>query len=255
MATTTSVENSGLLAAILPAFERDEHVTVEVLPVGSGQTMNLLKRGEVAVGLTHDPPAEAAALAAGFITGYRKIMFNDFIVVGPAEDPAKVAHASNAVDAFARIARSASPFASRGDRSGTYTREQELWTLANGHSQQLFETGQGMGGTLRVASERHAYTLADRATFEQFRKSLRLAPLYEGGPELLNTYAIFSRAGLTGDEYQNAASLNRWFADGAGRQRIAEFTAQGQHVFNVWPTQTPRDNPRDRPVAEPGHAR
>ena len=104
MATTTSVENSGLLARILPAFSQDTRVSVEVLAVGSGQALNLLKRGEAAVGLTHDPAAEAAALSAGVITGYRKIMFNDFVIVGPPADPAGIARASDAVDAFARIA-------------------------------------------------------------------------------------------------------------------------------------------------------
>ena len=107
LATTTSVENSGLLAEVLPAFERQSQIKVDVLAVGSGQALNLLKRGEVAVGLTHDPRAEAEALASGIITGYRKIMFNDFIVVGPSEDPAGVARASGVADAFARIAATA----------------------------------------------------------------------------------------------------------------------------------------------------
>jgi len=257
MATTTSVENSGLLAATLPAFEQSSQITVEVLPVGSGQAMNLLKRGEVAVGLTHDPAAEAAALAAGVITGYRKIMFNDFVVVGPPDDPADIAHASNAVDAFARIAASNSPFASRGDSSGTFAREQELWTLAKRRpsASNLLDTGQGMGGTLRVANERSAYTLTDRATFEQFRSSLRLAPLCEGGTELLNTYAIFVRTGLQGDQRANAEALTQWFADGDGRQRVADFVAHGQHVFGIWPTGTPRNSPTDRPPLELAHVR
>jgi tungstate transport system substrate-binding protein len=257
MATTTSVENSGLLAAILPAFERDSHVAVEVLPVGSGQAMNLLKRGEVAVGLTHDPAAEATALTAGIITAYQKIMFNDFVIVGPPDDPGDIAHASNAIDAFARIAASNSPFASRGDGSGTHTREQDLWRMAKRRppDTRLLDTGQGMGGTLRVASERGAYTLADRATFEQFRPALRLASLYEGGMELLNTYAIFSRAGLEGDERANADALTRWIADGDGRQRVADFTAQGQRVFHVWPAGIPRNRPTDLPPTDLAHAR
>jgi tungstate transport system substrate-binding protein len=255
MATTTSVENSGLLAAILPVFERESHLTVEVLAVGSGQAMNLMRRGEVAVGLTHDPAAEAAALSGGFVTGYRKLMFNDFVIVGPADDPADVGHASNAADAFARIAASDSPFASRGDASGTYVREQELWMQAKKRpaASRLLDTGQGMGGTLRVASERKAYTLADRATFEQFRKSLRLSSLYEGGTELLNTYAIFVRANLRNEERANADALTRWFTDGGGRRQIADFTANGRHVFDVWAAGTPRDNPADRPPAELAH--
>ncbi len=257
MATTTSVDNSGLLAAILPRFERESGIAVDVLAVGSGQAMNLLKRGEVAVALTHDPAAEAAALSAGTITDYQKIMFNDFIVVGPADDPAQVAQASNAPDAFARIAASGAVFASRGDASGTYTREQDLWGVAKRRppASQLLDTGQGMGGTLRVASERRAYTLADRPTFEQFRSSLRLSVLFEGGRELLNTYAIFVRAGLRGDERTHAEMVRRWFAEGNGRQQIADFVANGHHVFTVWPADANRSSPTALPRLETAHAR
>lgn len=249
VATTTSVENSGLLSAILPAFERQHHVKVEVLPVGSGQALELLKRGDVAAGLTHDPKAEASALAAGTIANYRKIMFNDFIVVGPPGDPAGVARASGAVDALHRIATEGAPFVSRGDASGTYAREQELWSLAKGRPAQdrLLETGQGMAATLRVASEREAYTLADRATFEQFRSELRLTSWYEGGPELLNTYAIFMRAGLTGAERDVATALADWLAEGEGRQLVAGFLANERPVFKVWPAGNRRDRPADLP--------
>ena len=257
MATTTSVENSGLLARILPAFSQDTRVSVEVLAVGSGQALNLLKRGEVAVGLTHDPAAEAAALSAGVITGYRKIMFNDFVIVGPPADPAGIARASDAVDAFARIADHDAVFVSRGDASGTYSREQELWALAKSRpvSPRLVEVGQGMGGTLRVANEMSAYTLSDRATFERFRSALRLTVLYEGGPPLLNTYAVFLRPGLTGRELANASALADWLADGAGRQQIAGFVANGQRVFQVWPLGTPRGSPVDLPSPAVTHVR
>jgi len=257
IATTTSVENSGLLAAIVPVFERGSHVAVEVLAVGSGQAMNLLTRGEVAVGLTHDPAREEAALAAHVISGYEKIMFNQFVIVGPNADPAGVAHASNAADAFGRIAVSDAPFASRGDGSGTFAREQYLWKLAvrRPSAERLLDTGQGMGGTLRVASERGAYTLTDRATFEQFRASLRLTSLYAGDSDLLNTYSIFIRADLQGAERANAEALTRWFADGDGRREIAAFAAHGQHVFTVWPAGTSRDRPADLPPVEFANAR
>jgi len=257
MATTTSVENSGLLARILPAFTQDTRVSVEVLAVGSGQALNLLKRGEAAVGLTHDPAAEAAALSAGVITGYRKIMFNDFVVVGPPADPAGIARSSDAVDAFARIADRDAVFVSRGDASGTYSREQELWTLAKRRPvpHRLVEVGQGMGGTLRVANEMSAYTLSDRATFEQFRPALRLTILYEGGSALLNTYAVFLRPGLTGRGLANASALADWLTDGAGRQHIAGFVANGQRVFEVWPLGTPRGSPVDLPSPAVVHVR
>jgi tungstate transport system substrate-binding protein len=249
MATTTSVENSGLLAEILPVFSRQTHITVDVLAVGSGQALNLLKRGEVAVGLTHDPAAEAAALAAGVITGYRKIMFNDFIIAGPPDDPAGIAAASDAVDAFTRIASTDVMFVSRGDASGTHSREQELWALAKRRPapDRLLDVGQGMGGTLRVANEKSAYTLSDRATFEQFRSSLRLTSLYQGGSALLNTYAVFVRPGLAGADRAAASALTEWLADGEGRQGIAGFVANGQTVFQVWPLGTPRGSPADLP--------
>jgi tungstate transport system substrate-binding protein len=257
MATTTSVENSGLLAEVLPAFTRQTHVTVEVLAVGSGQTLNLLKRREVAVGLTHDPTAEAAALSAGVITNYRKIMFNDFIIVGPSDDPAGITRASDAVDAFARIAASNVRFVSRGDASGTYSREQELWALAKRRPapDRLLEVGQGMGGTLRVANEKSAYTLSDRATFEQFRSALRLTALYQGGSALLNTYAVFVRPGLAGAEQAAASALTDWLADGAGRQLVAGFVANGRTVFHVWPLGTPRASPADVPPPDVAHDR
>ena len=257
MATTTSVESSGLLAAILPEYERHAHVRVEVLAVGSGQALNLLARGDAAVGLTHDPQAEASAVAAGTIALYRKIMFNDFIVVGPPEDPAGVSRAADAADAFARIASGGALFVSRGDASGTFSREQDLWTLAQRRpaAGDLIETGQGMGGTLRVAAERGGYTLADRATFEQFRPGLRLARLHEGGPELLNTYAIYVRAAATGAEREAATALADWFADAAGRQLVSRFTVDGRAVFHVWPAGAAHGHPADRPPIELTNAR
>ena len=191
------------------------------------------------------------ALASGIITGYRKIMFNDFVIVGPRDDPAAVAHAADAVDAMRRIAASGAVFASRGDSSGTYSREQELWALAKQRPTdgRLLETGQGMSATLRVASEKRAYTLTDRATFEQVRSGLQLASWFEGGPALLNMYSIFLRVGLTGADREAATTLADWLADGEGRELVAGFLANGRAVFNVWPTGIPRDQPTDLPDA------
>jgi tungstate transport system substrate-binding protein len=257
MATTTSVDNSGLLAQILPEFTRQSGIRVEVLAVGSGQALSLLRRGEAAAGLTHDPKAEAAALANGSISGYRKIMFNDFVIAGPPEDPAAVARASDAVDAFRRISASDATFVSRGDSSGTHSREQELWAKAGAPPApgRLLDVGQGMGGTLRVANERRAYTLSDRATYEQFRSALRLTPLFQGGPELVNTYAVFLRSGLSGAELTSGAALADWLADGGGRRAVAEFVANGQRVFLIWPAGSPRAAPSDVPAGELARAR
>src|SRR6185312_15825420 len=257
MATTTSVDNSELLASILPAFTAESRVVVDVLPVGSGQAMNLVKRGDAAVALTHDPQAEAGAIAAGIVSDYRKIMFNDFLVVGPPDDPAGVSQASDAADAFARIARTGAAFVSRGDNSGTFTREQTLWKEAGSRpaAGRVIETGQGMAATLRVANEKSAYTLTDRATFEQIRRQTRLAPLHEGGADLLNTYAVFIRAGLSGHERDTARALVHWLSDGDGRRRIAAFVVNGRAVFNVWPEGIPRDAPADLPPGVLAHVR
>jgi len=257
MATTTSVDNSELLSTILPAFTAESRIVVHVLPVGSGQAMNLVKRGDAAVALTHDPEAEAAAIAAGVVTNYRKIMFNDFLIVGPPGDAAGVARALDAADAFARIARSGSLCASRGDSSGTFAREQTLWEKAGRRpaAASVIETGQGMAATLRVASEKGAYTLSDRATFEQVRQRTGLIPLHEGGAELLNTYAVFLRAGVSGYERDAARALVHWLSDGDGRRRIAAFTVNGRPVFNVWPDGVARETPSDLPPVVLVHAR
>lgn len=249
LATTTSVENSGLLAAVLPAFEQEHHVRIDALPIGSGRALSLLRRGDAAAALTHDPRAEAAALEAGIITGYRKIMFNSFLIVGPPEDPAGAGQASGTVDALHRIVDSRVPFASRGDASGTYAREQELWALAGRRPsrENLLETGQGMAATLRVASERGAYTLTDGATFEQLRSRLELTNVCARGPELVNTYAIFERAGLAAAEQALVAALADWLAEGGGRRRVAGFLINGRTVFRVWPAGSPRDQPGYRP--------
>ena len=251
IATTTSVENSGLLTTVLPAFERDYNVEVQVLPVGSGRALNLLRRGDVAAGLTHAPKAEAAALEAGVITNYRKIMFNDFIIVGPLDDPAAVKGASGIIDALQRIVAKQVVFVSRGDSSGTYSREQELWALAELRPAdgRLVETGQGMAATLRVASEYNAYTLTDRATFQQIRSKLLLMSVYAGKTELVNPYAIFQRSGLTGDDQVVATALVDWFADGKGRQLVASFLVDTKPVFQVWPAGFPRHQPGDLPYA------
>lgn len=251
LATTTSVENSGLLAALLPPFEHEHAIRVDVLPVGSGRALSLLTRGDVTAALTHDPPAEAAALDAGAIDGYRKIMFNDFVIVGPPGDPAAVAGASGVLEALHRIIDRGAVFASRGDASGTHSREQELWAMADRRPppDQLLETGQGMAATLRVASERGAYTLTDRSTFDQVGPRLRLAVIHQGGPELLNSYAIFWRAGLSEADRMRAVTLVTWLAEGRGRDLIASFPTSARPVFQVWPIGIPYRHPSDRPYA------
>lgn len=249
LATTTSVDNSGLLGDVLPAFERQAGVGVRVLAVGSGRAIQLLRRGDADVAITHDPVAEAALSKE--IPGllYRKIMFNDFLITGPSDDPARVHEAATAAEAMRRIASSTTPFASRGDESGTHARERQLWAAAGmaPPASQLLETGQGMAATLRVASERRAYTLTDRATYIQLGPSLMLRPLFEGGRDLLNTYAVIAMPGSRQDAL--VRRLIAWLAEGDGRARISAFSpsSAGAPPFTVWPA----DRPHDVPAALP----
>jgi tungstate transport system substrate-binding protein len=243
LATTTSVDNSGLLAAILPSFQQETGIDVQVLAVGSGRALQLLRRHDADVALTHDPAAESALLKVVPSAGYRKIMFNDFLLVGPPRDEAAVHQAASPADAMRRIVTSTAAFVSRGDESGTYTREQALWQKAGAKppAERLLETGQGMAATLRVASERKAYTLSDRATFTQLAHALALKPLFENNADLLNTYAVIVLPD-TGRE-RDARRFMTWLSDGNGRARIASFTIRGTRPFFVWPAERPRETP------------
>jgi tungstate transport system substrate-binding protein len=249
LATTTSVDNSGLLAAILPAFEQEADIKVKVLAVGSGRAIRLLQRGDADVAITHDPVAEAALLKEVPGLRYRKVMFNDFLIAGPPDDPARVRRAATAPDAMRRIASSTTPFASRGDESGTHARERQLWAAAGATplSTSLLETGQGMAPTLRIASERRAYTLTDRATYMQLGPSLALRPLFEGDPDLLNTYAAIALLGAERDPL--VQRLMAWLGEGDGRARIAGFSPSptGARPFTVWPAGRPHDSPEALP--------
>lgn len=243
LATTTSVDNSGLLEAILPSFQQETGIQVQVLAVGSGRALQLLRRGDADVVLTHDPVAEGALLKEIPMAAYRKIMFNDFIVVGPADDPAGMRHAATATDAMRRVAASTAAFVSRGDESGTHARERQLWQKAGAQpaADRLLDTGQGMAATLRIASERHGYTLTDRATFTQLAHTLTLQPLFQGDPDLLNTYAVIVLRDT--DRATDALRFMAWISDGEGRERIASFTIAGTRPFTIWPAGRPRETP------------
>lgn len=249
MATTTSVENSGLLAALLPEFEKDAGLTVQAVAVGSGRALDILDRRDADLALTHDPVAERTYKDRSVFGDYRKIMYNDFLIAGPAGDPAKVRQATSAVDAMTRIAASTTGFASRADSSGTHSREQQLWKAAGRIplGARLIETGQGMAATLRIASERQAYVLTDRSTFTQLATTLKLAILNEGDPILINTYAITYREGLTGDRLDNARRFVAWITEGRGRDVIASFEIRGSRTFTIWPAGRPGANPEDTP--------
>ncbi len=192
LATTTSIQDSGLLDVIVPQFERQTGYSVKTIAVGSGAALRLGEEGEVDVVLAHSPDAEEAFMAAGHGVNRRPVMHNDFVIVGPAADPAGVRGLGDAAEAFRRIAEAESTFLSRGDESGTHAREMKIWdsigvTPSGGWYR---ETGTGMGQTLLVASEMRGYTLTDRGTYLAQRQNLALEILVEGDSTLLNVYHV-----------------------------------------------------------------
>src|SRR5256885_4739348 len=193
LATTTSTRDAGLLDWLLPVFERQTRYRVKVIAVGSGQALAMGRRGDADVVLSHAPEAERALADSGYFVRRRLVMHNEFLVVGPAADPAGVRGLSDAVAAFRRIAGAHAVFVSRGDQSGTHQREQQLWKRAAESPQRngwYVESGQGMGATLQLADEKRAYTLTDRATYLAWREKLQLVPMVEGDSLLYNVYHV-----------------------------------------------------------------
>lgn len=236
LATTTSTQDSGLLDALLPGFTAETGWQVKTVAVGSGQAIELGRRGEADVLLVHSPKAEKDLVAEG-ATGPRVlVMHNDFVLLGPAADPAGIRGVPT-TKAMTKIMSSGSVFVSRGDDSGTHAREKALWESAKitpggpGYQQ----TGQGMGATLRVAAERSGYTLVDRATYLSQRDSLDLALLNEGDPSLLNVYHVIEMTVRAGDRVQpeGAAAFAGWIVGSRAQQLIGEFGVAefGQPLF------------------------
>jgi tungstate transport system substrate-binding protein len=247
LATTTSVANSGLLDVLLSAFQLHSGVQVRSHLVGSGLALRMLEKGDADVAISHAPDAEASALRTHPDWRYRKIMSNDFVIAGPREDPAHVKSAADAVMAMRRIAMSDAKFLSRGDQSGTHEREEALWRQAGERPsrERLIAAGAGMGATLRVANETGAYTLTDRATFTQHADALRLVIVFDGGPRLLNTYAVIIVS--TGPRAVDAEAFFDWISDGGGRDVIDGYRLRGAQAFLSWPLGRPRDDPRAGP--------
>lgn len=213
LSTTTSTQDSGLLDVLVPLFERKTGNTVKTISVGTGQALALAARGEADVTLAHAPSLERRYLAEGKMLDRRLVMYNDFVIVGPAEDPARVRSTRRAAEALQRIAGGGARFVSRGDSSGTHVLEKALWKLAGiePRGSWYIESGQGMGATLGIADDRAAYTLADRGTYLAFRKRVRLAVLLEGDRPLLNIYSVMRVSPANGPRV-NAAG-GKAFAD------------------------------------------
>jgi tungstate transport system substrate-binding protein len=192
LSTTTSTQDSGLLDLLVPMFERQTGYSVKTIAVGSGQALTLASRGEADVVLAHAPALEKKYVADGKMLNRRLVMYNDFVIIGPTEDPAKVKGMKKAADALKAIAAAGARFVSRGDNSGTHVLEKSLWKLAGVEpaAPWYIESGQGMGATLGIADDRKAYTITDRGTFLAFQKRVRLPILLEGDRPLLNIYAV-----------------------------------------------------------------
>jgi tungstate transport system substrate-binding protein len=236
LATTTSTQDSGLLDELLPAFTTDTGWQVKTLAVGSGQAIELGRRGEADVLLVHSPAAEQKFVAEGSAGQRRLVMHNDFVLVGPPADPAGIGGTTSA-QAMQKIAATQSVFVSRGDDSGTNEKEKDLWAKAavapGGAWYQ--STGQGMGETLRVASEKGGYTLSDRATFLAQRETLGLQVLGAGDPGLLNVYHVIEMTPKAGERVQpdGARALADWLVSAPTQQRIGTFGQErfGQPLF------------------------
>ena len=193
LATTTSTQDSGLLDILIPLFEKESGYIVKTIAVGSGQAMAMGKKGEADVLLVHSPDDENKIMAEGFGTSRQLVMHNDFIIVGPAGDAARIRTVKSSADAVRNISRTGALFLSRGDNSGTHAKEKKLWKSANinPEGQKWYQqTGLGMGETLNVAAEKKGYTLADRGTYLALRKTLGLEILMQGDPSLLNVYHV-----------------------------------------------------------------
>ncbi len=194
LVSTTSTQDSGLLDVLLPAFEEKTGYEVQLVVAGSGQALKMGEQGNADVILLHSPAAEKEFMAGGFGIDRRLIMHNDFVIVGPASDPAQI-RGSTPVDAFGKIFESGAVFVSRGDDSGTHVRELALWKQAGLDPADMdwyLETGQGQGATLSIAFEKNGYAITDRGTFLAYRQNVDLEILVEGNPSLLNVYHVLT---------------------------------------------------------------
>ncbi len=235
LATTTSTENSGLLGVLLPPFEGRCRCKVDVIAVGTGKALKLGERGDVDVVLVHARPLEDRFVAEGWGVNRRDVMYNDFVLVGPAADPAKVRSAPDAAEAFRRLARSKAMFVSRGDKSGTHEKELEVWRRAETPpaGSWYLEAGQGMSEVLTMAAERRAYTLSDRGTYLSYPGRAELPILFQGDPALFNPYGVIAinpRKHPSVHEALAAAFID-FLAGAEGRALIDGYRVNGEQLF------------------------
>jgi tungstate transport system substrate-binding protein len=238
LASTTSTEQSGLFAHLLPAFTAKTGIAVHVVAVGTGQALKIGERGDADVLLVHDKPSELKFVAAGWGVDRHDVMYNDFVVVGPERDPAKVGGGTDAVAAFRKIAAAKAPFVSRGDDSGTDKEEKRLWQEAGIDIKEAGdgwyrEAGQGMGPTLNMAAALDAYTLSDRGTWLSFNNRRDLALLVAGDQRLFNQYGVMLVNPARHPTVKAALGKTfiQWLVSPAGQQTIAAYRIGGEQLF------------------------
>ena len=235
LATTTSTENSGLLAELIPVFEEKNHAQVDVIAVGTGKAIAHGENGDVDLILVHARSREDAFVNDGYGVNRRDVMHNDFILIGPSSDPAGIKSAATAADAMKAIADSASTFVSRGDDSGTHTKERSLWKSAGltPSGGWYKEAGQGMGAVLTMSNELQAYTMTDRGTWLAMKDKLDMEILFEGDPILFNPYGVIAvdPAKHSHVNYEGAMAFITFLTGAEGQAIIADFKKNGEQLF------------------------
>jgi tungstate transport system substrate-binding protein len=238
VASTTSTEQSGLFKHLLPAFTKQTGIEVRVVALGTGQALDSARRGDADVVLVHDLPAEQRFIAEGFATRRHDVMYNDFVIVGPRTDPARIAGLKDTLEAFRRIRTAQAPFVSRGDRSGTHAAELRLWSEAGvdpvaGRGAWYRETGSGMGPALNTAAAMDAYVLADRGTWLSFRNRGALQVLVEGDRRLFNQYGVMLVDPARHPHVKREAgqAFVDWLLSADGQRTIAGYRIGGEQLF------------------------
>ena len=235
LSTTTSTENSGLLQYLLPKFEAKANARVNVISVGTGKALELAKNGDVDVTLVHARPSEDKFVAEGHGVNRRDVMYNDFIIVGPENDPAGIKGSKDVLAAMKKIVASQAKFISRGDNSGTDQMEKGYWKQVGSQPRgpAYVSAGLGMGEVLNMAAELRAYTLTDRATYIAYRAKTGLQIAVEGDPRMFNPYGIIAVNPQKHKEvnYKGATQLIEWITSPEGQNLIGSFKVDGQQVF------------------------
>ena len=236
LASTTSTEQSGLFRHLIPIFREDSGIDVRVVAVGTGQALAIGARGDADALFVHDRPGEDKFVADGHGIDRRDVMHNDFVIAGPASDPAGIKGVKDASEAFRRIAAAGAPFASRGDDSGTHRMELRLWkaVAVDPRSDPNYrELGSGMGPTLNTAAGLDAYVLCDRATWASFQNRQNLVLLVAGDPALFNPYGSILVNPAKGPHIKAAEARiwHEWLTSGRARAAIAGFKVQGEQLF------------------------